>query len=100
MKPTELMIAALLPDVDDFYEGYVVEQISHMWWRVQLRHHDYTYKQGVLTDYCYVKSNGDVYKPGPQHKPSKDKVCTLEELYRQHPTSLVRGNGGSLLWML
>ena len=71
-----------------------------MWWAIYLLHPPYTYKEGVRTIYGYVKSTGDVYRPGYNHKPSRDKVCTLLDLYKQNCYTLVYTKPSPLLRFL
>lgn len=100
MKPTTQLIQNLLPSEPDGYLGYSVTQVSHMWWAIYLLHPPYTYKEGVRTIYGYVKSTGDVYRPGHNRKPSRDKVCTLLDLYKQNCYTLVYTKPSPLLRFL
>ena len=71
-----------------------------MWWAIHLLHPPYTYKEGVRTIWGYVKSTGDVYRPGHNRKPSTDKVCKLLDLYKQNPYTLVYTKPNPLLKFL
>ena len=97
---TTNLIQNLLPSEPDGYLGYEVVQVSHMWHSVYLCHPPYTYKEGVRTIWGYVKSNGDVYRPGHNRKPSSDKVCTILDLHKQNPYTLVYTKPSPLLKFL
>ena len=99
-KVTTNLIQNLLPSEPDGYLGYRVEQVSHMWHSVYLCHPPYTYKEGVRTIWGYVKSNGDVYRPGHNRKPSSDKVCSVLDLHKQNPYTLVYTKPSPLLKFL
>ena len=96
-KVTTNLIQNLLPSEPDEYLGYQVVQQSHMWFAVYLLHPPYSYKEGVKTIHCYVKRNGDVYRPGHNRKPSTEKVCSILELYKQNPYTLVYTKPSPLL---
>ena len=99
-KLTTQLIQNLLPSEPDGYLGYSVTQVSHMWWAVHLLHPPYTYKEGVRTIWGYVKSTGDVYRPGHNHKPSSNKVCSVLDLFKQNPYTLVYTKPSPLLKFL
>ena len=99
-KVTTNLIQNLLPSEPDEFLGYKVEQVSHMWHAVYLCHPPYTYKEGVRTIWGYVKSNGDVYRPGYNRKPSRDKVCSILDLHKQNPYTLVYTKPSPLLKFL
>jgi hypothetical protein len=71
-----------------------------MWWAVYLLHPPYSYKEGVKTIWGYIKSNGGVYRPGHNNKPSNDKVCELDDLFKQNPYTLVYTKPSPLLKFL
>ena len=96
-KVTTSLIQSLLPSEPDGYLGYKVERVSHMWHAIYLLHPPYTYKEGVRTIWGYVKSSGDVYRPGYNRKPSTDKVCTVLDMYKQNNYTLVYTKPSPLL---
>ncbi|QIN97017.1 hypothetical protein [Synechococcus phage S-H34] len=72
---TRELINSCLPDTP---EGYTrtIEKVSATIYRVVLHHPDrYTYKQGVTTDWGFIKGRV-VYRP-KSGKASTEKVCDL-----------------------
>ena len=91
----------LLPEPPEGFLGYQVQTDSHMWQSVWLLHPPYSYKEGVRTIWGYIKRNGDVYPPKAK-KPDTKPVCTVSQLFKQNPYSLIvpKDLGYSLLSLL
>ena len=75
VKVDEGLIKSCLPDAPEGYRHSVVK-VSPTIFRVVLHHPDrYVYKEGVRTDWGYIKG-GKVFTPRGG-KPSKVEVCDL-----------------------
>ncbi|QIN96734.1 hypothetical protein [Synechococcus phage S-N03] len=72
---TRELINSCLPDVPSGYSR-TIEKVSPTIYRVVLHHPDrYTYKQGVKTDWGFIKGR-TIHTP-KSGKPSMVKVCDL-----------------------
>ena len=78
VKVEEGLIRSCLPDAPEGYR-HSIEKVSATIFRVVLHHPDrYVYKEGVRTDWGYIKG-GKVFTPRGG-KPSKVEVCDLLDL--------------------
>ena len=90
------LILNLLPSEPDNYTGYEVTEYSARWFAVWLCHPDYDYKQGVRTIHSFINKKGECY--APLHvKPSNTFVCSVYDLYKQNPYTLIKTKPNPLL---